>query len=172
MGAGFTVTRGVYLSLSDKIVTLMRKSGLDAANALLTLPKKSEFQQALLDTLVLYSRHTLAKNVSDRLLAIFGALDSFLLKDDNESIQQNISERIAFAIGKNGGERAKIVPLIKRVYGLRSQFVHHAQKVDDADLIREFLMVVWCFFLWLLFNHAYFPTRKALFDHLDERKFA
>jgi len=162
----------VFLSLSDEYVSMMRLSGLDAANTLLMTPKKSEFQKALLDTLILYSRHTLAKNVSDKLLAIFGALDSFLLKDDNESIQQNISERIAFAVGQNSGERSKIVSLVKKAYGLRSQFVHHAQKVDDADLIREFLMVVWRFFLWMLFNHAHFPTRKALFDYLNERKFA
>ena len=162
----------MFLSLSDQYVALMRQSGLDAANELLMWPKKSEFQQALLDTLILYSRHTLAKNASDKLLAIFGALDSFLLKDDNESIQQNISERIAFAVGQNGGERAKIVTLVKRAYGLRSKFVHHAQNVDDNDLIREFLMVVWRFFLWLLFNHSRFSTKKALFDQLEALKFA
>ena len=162
----------VFLSLSDEYVAVMRQSGLDAANALLVTPERSEFQQTLLDTLILYSRHTLAKNASDKLLAIFGALDSFLLKDDNESIQQNISERIAFAVGKNGGERVQIVALVKRAYGLRSKFVHHAQNVDDNDLIREFLMVVWRFFLWLLFNQSRFSTKKALFDHLDALKFA
>lgn len=90
-----------------------------------------------IDTLILYSRHTIAKNASDKLLAIFGALDFFLLKDGNESIQQNIGERIAFAVGQNGGERVKIVSLVKRVYGLRSQFVHHADAFTDLSSYRR-----------------------------------
>ena len=171
-GEGVHENADLFLKLDDNMIAMMKSSGFDAVCALLSADPKTEFQQELLDALLLYSRHTVAKNLSDKLLAIFGALDSFLLKNSNESIQQNIAERIAFAIGMNGGERQAVAGKIKRAYELRSKFVHHAEKVDDLELIQEFLMIVWRFFLGLIVNHPVIASRQALLDDLEKRKFA
>ena len=163
---------GVFLTVNNDIIRMMRESGLDTLNSLLLEPKKTEFQQVLLDTLLLYSRHTLAKNLSDKLIAMFGALDAFMLNDDNEPIQQNMSERIAFTVSNDSKERAAIVATVKKAYGMRSRFIHHAQKVEDTELIQGLLIIVWRFFLILIVEHNRFPTRRELFADLERRKFA
>lgn len=162
----------VFLTLSNEAVTRFRQSGLDAINDLLTMESRSEFQQSLLDTLILYSRHTLAQTISEELMSVFAALDSFLLKDNSESIQQNLGERIAFTVGQSVTERSDIIEKIKKVYDLRSKAVHHAKKIDEVTLVQEVLVIIWDFFLRLLSNHSAIPDRKAFFDALYQRKLA
>lgn len=99
----------VMTRLSDEAVAMARQSGLNMIIDLIEEKNRSEFQSSLLESLVLYSRHTLARSLPDKLIALFAALDSFLLKDDTENIQTNLGKRIAFTIGKNIPERMTII---------------------------------------------------------------
>ena len=139
-----------YWTLPNEFINLMSQAGLQILSELLTLEKPTEFQESLIDSLFAYLRHTVAKDLSDKLLFIFTALDSFLLKGENEPIQQNISERIACVIGKNTADRRNIIKNIKMMYGLRSKFVHHNQQIDDLDILEEFLQIVWNFYFEMI----------------------
>jgi hypothetical protein len=84
----------------------------------------TDFCQALYDELILYSRQTIAVEVSDKLVFTLSALESMLLRDNSEPIQKNIGERMAFLIGQTAQERKGIVKNIDEIYRIRSAFVH------------------------------------------------
>ena len=154
----FTVTDGrirgfsrALLSAADPAWTLdngsvaqLRKTqGLDFLSGLLIKKDRTEYEQALIDFLFLYSKCALAKDPASKLVAVLVALESMLLKDGGEPIQQNLSERIAFLFAPE--KRIEIKRSVIRAYGLRSQFIHHGHSIgsDEIDALREFLINVW-----------------------------
>jgi hypothetical protein len=122
---------------------LQRTHGLDYLGNLLIKENRTEYEQALIDCLILYSKSTLAKDPASKLVGVLVALESMLLKDGSEPIQQNLSERIAFLFSPE--KRIEIKRSVIRAYGLRPMFIHHGRRIetDEIDELREFLLNVW-----------------------------
>ena len=128
------------------------------------------FSSALYDALILYSRQPLAIDVADKLVFTLSALESMLLKDGNESIQQNLGERMAFLIGQNSQERMDIVKNVREVYGIRSAFVHHGETPRHVSIVDKFLVYAWTTFSRLMDLSVQYKTKAALIGALDDRK--
>jgi hypothetical protein len=110
----------------------------------------TEFCRALYDALILYSRQTLAVEVSDKLVFTLSALESMLLRDGNEPIQKNLGERMAFLIGESSQARKDIVKDVEAVYRIRSAFVHHGQTARHVETVDRFLISAWTTFSRLM----------------------
>lgn len=107
--------------------------------SILKIENLNEFQKKVIDTVNIYSKNALRIDLSDKLIYIFSAIEGVLLKNETEPIQQNLSERIAFLIGKTVEERKQIIKNIKDVYKIRSKIVHHGiQTITDYELLDEF----------------------------------
>ncbi len=135
--------------LSNSDLDTYREIGLSKIHEMLIADSLTDFQQNLLDALLYYSRSSLSKTLSDKLLYILVALESFLLKNSNEPIQQNISERLAIFIGNSIQEKKMIIRLVKDIYAVRSAFVHHGSDVkeEDAELMTAFMQYASAFFI-------------------------
>ncbi len=156
--------------IDDETLSMFMNDGLKMLSDLLSRESRTEFQERLLDSLLLYTRSSLTKNLTDRLIYILVALESILLKDERENIQQNVGERMAFFIGRNKGRRRLIISNLKKAYELRSSFIHHGRSVRDVEILREFMLNAWDFFSQLIQNANHFRTKKDLIDAIEERK--
>lgn len=145
-------------------------AGLNILDRLLRSQNISLFQEKLLDSLILYSRSTVSKNTSDKLVYILVSLESIFLRNSSEPIQQNLGERIAFLIGNSIDERKKIIRVIRDAYNLRSRFVHHGGSVDDYDKMREFMLYARRAVISVIHASESVPTIEVLLDELDDRK--
>jgi|GEM_PF-6542619 len=148
-GSGFAKVQNVYLSES-----------------------KTDFQKDLLKSLLIYSRSSLREDAADQLIYVFTALESFLLRNQNENIQQNIGERVAFIIGNTPSERIAIKYNIIAAYSIRSKAVHHGQSIRERDTIIEFFKNVFFFFVNMIDCNEKYKTRNDLFDEIEGKKFA
>ena len=150
------------------------RTDLDSMHKLLSTAQseRSSFQNDLLEAALIYSKNNLTKEPVEKLVFILVALESMLLKDDTESIQQNISERMAFLLGNSAVERRSIVTLVKACYGLRSRFLHHGQSMSDLENFQKFMMHSWVLFLRLLRSHEEFTSKDEMLERIEERKFA
>jgi hypothetical protein len=74
----------------DDVRKYTEKFGFDQVNKLLASKKRTKFQETLLVALLLYSRSTREKDLAGKLVYTLVAIESILLRDENESIQQNI----------------------------------------------------------------------------------
>jgi len=158
--------------LDGSQIQFLKQSGLDKVGALWEKEGKSDFDTSSLNALQLYSKSSLGTLVTDRLVYLLAALESMLLRNTSEPVQKNIGERMAFIIKKTVDERKRVVQIVEEVYKLRSSFLHHGQRVNALDTIEEFMVCAWTSFLVLIQNSDKFATRDAMFDAIDNMKFA
>lgn len=85
------------------------------------------------------------RNSADRLLKLFVALETLLLKDDKEKVVNNISERASKLISDDLSYQKKIKKDIKKIYDNRSKFVHHGIPYihrDDLNRLTNYVRIV------------------------------
>lgn len=136
---------------------------------------KSDFETAALRSLVLYSRATRHRNLSEKLLHIFAALESLLLRNESEPIAMMMGDRLAFAVGTTLDQRREIVKSVRDVYSVRSEFVHHGvEEPPDSDQLARleaFLATVGQLFFKLGEFLGSVSTKSEFLDALDARKY-
>lgn len=166
-GMSWTIPAHLYKWISDPSMAGFIK--------ILLIKKRNDFQKKVYEALKIYSKHTLKRNPFDKLLYIIIALESILLKNETESITQNLSERVAFAITKKTDidERKNIVKTIKYIYLIRSKFLHHGkQTIEEIEEINKFLTIAWRMFVVLTQNISNFETKDDFIKELEDLKFS
>jgi hypothetical protein len=133
--------------------------------------KRTEFQNDILRAISIYSRSSLAQNLNDKLLYAVLALECILLKDQSESLQKHIGERMAFLIGESVEERRDIISSYKVAYALRSGAVHHGRLVTEEDSLQKFLPNAWHTINKLITEADNFPTKQEMIAFVDDIKF-
>ncbi len=158
--------------IDDVQHSMLQNAGLEILSDILIQEKRTEFQERLLFSLKWYSNSSLMKNPSDKLVYIFVALESFLLRSETEPIQNIIGDAMAFFISSNRQERVSIVTNLKKVYHLRSKFVHHGKTIEDLETLKEFMLNAWMFFSLLIQNANRFDTIEQFFKKIEYEKYS
>ena len=169
---GFSDKSRPYWNLSNEEFEIYRSPGLEVFHFLLNKEKLTDFQEKFLEAISIYSRSSLNKQISDRLIYTLVALETIFLKDTGEYIQDAISLRMAYMQPVTVEERRTIVKNVKDTYGLRSSFIHPGQNVtvDNLITLEEFMKTAW------LSLHALIPyvateiKKDEFFIELENRK--
>ena len=156
--------------LSSEITDNSFHLGLHRLHEMLVSNSRSDLEEAVLEAVLLYSRCTIAKEPTDKLVYILVGLESILLKDSNEPITQNLSDRIAFLVGRDLQQRRDIVQSTKKAYKLRSDFVHHGASIESLEILQKFMDIAWRVILALIDSTRQLRTRQELLDHLDDKR--
>ncbi len=158
-------------TVSANHVQLWAESGMGNFIRLFFEPRPSPFERNVVNSLMVYSRSMLAGTLSEKLVFVFSSLESLLLRDQNENIQQNVAERIAFVVGKDVKERREIIKNYKDTYSLRSSFVHHGRSVEETEnLVTFFRNVFQFFFRLVLVQVTKYKTRDEFLRALEDMK--
>ncbi len=139
--------------------------------AVFATERRADFQQRLFDALIIYSRNNLAKEPYEKLIFCLVAVESMLLKDPSEPIQDNIGERMAYILGNTVQERLEIESLVKQVYGIRSKFIHHGQRPTDMDVLARFMEKVWALFFHWILNQSAIQKKDEMIEGLRRLKY-
>ncbi|WFU41798.1 HEPN domain-containing protein [Bradyrhizobium sp. CB82] len=174
----FDFTSGyIYDAMPWRISTtelrMMKNELLDTVAGLVPNEGISNFALAVRSSILTYSKGMTSPDMSDRLVYSLSALESLLLKDTNEGISQNLSERIAFLTVPSVEDRLRVVASCKAVYGARSDYVHHRRRspVSDENLELFFLMAHRAL-KSALANVGKFKTRVEFIEGIDRMKFS
>ncbi len=170
--SGFSDKNIEHWSISNQYLDEYAKIGLGFLGSLIYKSDMTDFQEKLMETLYLYSKASLAKNISDRLVYTLVALESIFLKDANEPIQDNISLRMAFMHPISVEERKLIVKNIKDTYALRSAFIHHGKhiKIEDLQTLRKFMLDTWLCLIEVITLASKNITKQQFFEELESRR--
>lgn len=159
-----------YWRLGQRDIIEIQKTGLDRISSLLSADSLTDFKKSVLNSLFLYSKSAFTADPVEKVVYMLSSLESILLKNENEPIQQNLAERIAVFISQELLERKLIIKTIKSVYGVRSKYLHHGHTSSELELISEFMMHVWVFFIQLLANVDRFATQAEFVNAIDDHK--
>jgi hypothetical protein len=155
---------------NDDIRKYIGTFGFDQVNRLLASKNRTKFQETLLDALLLYSRSTREKDLAGKLVYTLVAMESVLLRNDTEPIQQNVGERMAFINASTVEERQRIIRNLKAAYALRSRFLHHGHTIEERETVWQFMISAWALFTTLAKFSQRFETKEELIDHLEAMK--
>jgi len=151
--------------ISSNDIIEYRNDGLGAVSSLLK-QGQSKFQENILDSLLLYSKVSLSRELSDKLVFLLVALESLLLKNKDERIQKNLFRRFATLIGTDA-TKAEIEQRIRNIYRIRSGFIHHAEKVKEVELLAEFMRDAWCVIMAVIHCKDTFQTKAEFISAID-----
>jgi hypothetical protein len=159
--------------INENLLTKMREVGFDTLVALLNTPQaaRSELQNVFFRALAIYSKSCIAQSLTDKLLYAVLTLECVLLKNESESLQKHIGERMAFMIGKSLEHRIAIVANYKKAYALRSAAVHHGREVTEEEILNEFMPNAWFALNWIVELMGRFPSKQEMIEHIDDMKF-
>jgi hypothetical protein len=162
--------------IDEPLMRKMRDAGFNTLASLLTKPAndKTELQKDFIKALAIYSKSCIAQNLTDKLLYAVLTLESVLLKDQSESLQKHIGERMAFMTGRSLEERIAIIDNYKKAYALRSLAVHHGRQVEKENLevLEQFIPSTWFTLKWIVSRLDQFNTKQEMIEHIDDIKFS
>lgn len=162
----------IYWSIDKRILLRMSAGPLKILSQLLETEKLTEFQKKILDAVLLYSKSSISKNLQDKLLYTLIALETILLKNSNEPIQQNVGDRIAFFMSDKPKERKRISKNFKDIYTIRSSFIHHGQMREDLEKLRNFMESACFLFNKLIFFSKKFDTTNDFINSIEKIKYS
>ena len=149
----------------------MKGNGLEKISTIQKKKPRTQFEEQLLAALQLYGKSCISNEMGDKLLYIVTALESLLVKDSNEGLIQNVSDRLAFVIAEEGSERQKVITNYKETYALRSRFVHHGQNVDDQEKVAEFMRNARQLFFAAIARSNEFATKDEFVRAIEKVKY-
>ena len=95
------------------------------------------------------------------------------MRNNTEAVQQNLAERIAFSIEKSSNERQNVARTIRKIYSMRSNYVHHGvQTIEEREEIDKLLDITWRMFIFLAHNINRFKTKEDFIKALEDSKFS
>jgi hypothetical protein len=145
-------------------------------SALLVKTELTKLEDRALTSALVYSRATQYRNTNEKLIHMFAAVESLLLRTESEPISAAVADRLAFAVGRTADERMRIVRNVRDVYAMRSRFVHHAiETAPDGKVLaqlEEFFVTISQFFVNMKDFLFTFEQKDPFLDALDRQKYS
>lgn len=132
----------------------------------------SGFQRRVKTAIAAYAQGIAATDIRNRLIYAMSAAEHILLRDDNEPIQSNVGERMAFLIAKAADDRRAVAANFKKAYGFRSRQVHHLAKIEDEDVLDKFFEHMFLMLRSAMDNMPRFKEHGHFLDAIDRIKFS
>jgi len=156
--------------ISKEDVKMFNSCGLNLISEIATKTNPTDFESTVLNMAFLYSKAAFTSDPLEKLVYMLSALESTLLRSENEPIQQNIAERLAFFTSNELAERKAIIKNLKSVYGFRSKYLHHGHSSAEIGELTEFFQNVWVFYVNLVKNSGNFDKKITFLDAIDDCK--
>lgn len=157
--------------LDNNRIGLMYKLGFQKILTLLDSQERNKFEEKALNFLFLYSKAAFTSEPIEKVVFILSSLESILLKNSSEPVQQNLGKRLAFFISDKSEERKRISKLFREIYSFRSKYIHHGITSGETKIVQDFLIKAWIFLALLLNNYENFEEKNDFIEFIDDKKF-
>ncbi|HJX84070.1 MAG TPA: hypothetical protein VJ723_06990 [Candidatus Angelobacter sp.] len=155
-------------AIDDAFLDEINSNGLNVLSALFEKEPKTPFEELVFDALLLYSKAALVPTLAEKLLYMFAALESVLLRK-GEPITDTLAERLAYLVARDSDSRFAVRKAVKEAYGVRSRFVHDGQR-EDADL-SDFFVNAWTGLCAMAESTSKFQSQNELLDNIERYKY-
>lgn len=164
-------SQGTIWQLDNEEFELCQKMNFNIVSKLLIADSLSEYKQRVLNSLLIYSRAAFTADPMEKLIFTLSSLESFLLKNKSEPIQQNLADRFAFYLTEDSEYRISIVNKVKSIYSIRSDYLHHGLSSTETYELKYFLKTTFDFYYVVLSNIDKFKSKESFFNYIDKLKY-
>ena len=155
--------------IDDDYIAEMKKFGVDALSRLLTIEKRTAFQEQVLDALQLYGRSSTFKGSAEKLAYILTSLESLLLSNQSQS-EEDLAERLALLVDKTLAGRKQAFETTMNIYKRRLSFIRGENAADDIKLLEQFMAAAWTFIINCIGYADKYETRDEFILAIDALK--
>lgn len=150
-----------------------RKQGLDAVSKLLQkLPvekKQTELQRLVVRSLRRFASALSEHNLHRRIADLFTVLESLLLIDQNAPIMDSVTKYLSKLIYKDLEERKQCIALVKKMYAVRSMYLHHAKEESfETGELAHLQVNVLLLVVKMITKSIDYETKAELFKEIDD----
>ncbi|MEI9921881.1 MAG: hypothetical protein WDO14_24280 [Bacteroidota bacterium] len=149
------------------------KRGLQALVQLLskfpTEKDRSELQRITMRAIQKLASALSEPNFHRRVTDLFTVLESLLLKDQNSPIIESVGKYLSKLVFKTLEERKECITLLKKMYAVRSAYLHHAHEapIELVDLA-SLQVCVYSLVFKMITKSLDYKTKEELFEEIDE----
>lgn len=142
----------------------------DFHNFLLTLSEApSELERLIINGIKRYGNAISNPNMHQRIVELFTILESLLLTSKNSPIIETVCKYCSKLIFKKVKDRKELITLLKSMYELRSDLVHHAKESPfEIDNLRKLQYCVIMLLSTLIKKMQEHKTKNSLLGEIDD----
>lgn len=129
----------------------------------------SELEKLIVNSIKRFSKALTTTNLHQRIVEIFTILESLLVLDSNSAILDNLTKYSSKLVTKNLEFRLSIIDLIKKMYIIRSQYVHHAQEKDfEIENLQNLQFILHKLLIILISLKSRHSNKKSILKEIDD----
>lgn len=155
-------------TITEDQLNQLKILGLEVASKLIAQTEYSDFEKLLINSISLFARAITSNTFNDKLVFSLVSIETLLLKNSQEPIQNNVGQRISFLTSQELKDRKNIMKEIQKAYDLRSSYVHHGETKEDYMLLQKIQHLVWVALRNVLFMKDKFKSQKDLIDYIED----
>ncbi|MDD4149665.1 MAG: HEPN domain-containing protein [Bacteroidales bacterium] len=157
----------IYDQEWDRIVS---RQLADFHNFLLTLAdERTELEQLIINGIKRYGNAISNNNMHQRIVELFTILESLLLSDKNSPIIESVCKYCSKLVFKLPTDRKHLISLLKTMYEVRSDLIHHAKETFfDIDNLQKLQYTVIMLLANLIKKTNSHKNKQSLLQEIDE----
>jgi len=156
------------LGISAELLRRIKDTGIAIAWELVQKDSLTDLEERALEAVSHFAHGVAVATAQDRLLHALVAVESLLMRNDNEPIQSKLGPRVALLTKPGLEGRKQAIHDLADGYRLRSAFVHHGVRPDDVQIANRLLQLCWDAVSSVMYATRKFNSKDALLNHLDD----
>lgn len=130
---------------------------------------RTEIQKLIVNSIARYSNALSTANLNQRVVKIFTILESLLLKNNDSPILDSVRKYCPKLITKDPAKRIELTKLLKKMYDVRSSYIHHAKELDiNLDDLKELQICTMNLILMLMVKSQTHDNMLSVLTEVDK----
>lgn len=158
-----------FWHVGKKELSMLNKCGIKSFSDLIIKEELTQLEETCLTSIKYYTKAISSREYHDRLVFILVSIETLLLKDRIESIQENVERRLAVLTDSNNNSHLDVISLLDKAYHHRSSYLHHGETISDMNTLRALQLIIWTAIEKTVHLTTKFNTKDDLIRYLDDR---
>lgn len=149
----------------------LSKRNLDFFNGFLSRlgEENTELQNLLINAIRRLANALTTTNLNQRVVELFTVMESLLVPNSQVNILESLTKYCSKIVHSKREDRKKLIKLIKKMYEVRSSFVHHAIEKDfEIDDLRKIQITVHTLIGKLIEKSYKFKMKSEILNEIDD----
>lgn len=155
--------------IDEEKLSLMTNSGLHYIDSFLRDHKDSELSKLIIQSIKYFGLTLSQGDLHRRVVDIFTIMESLVLKNDSANILNSLTTYIPKIVTKHPEDRKEITSLLKRMYKIRSEMIHHAKKttINIQDLKKLQLCLRTMIINYIIISNTH-SNKDSILSEIDD----
>lgn len=160
-----------YHQLTEEYLNRLSIRNLNFFNGFLMRleDEKTELQNLLINAIQRLAKALTTTNLNQRIVELFTIMESLLVPNSQANILESLTRYCSKIVHSKREERINLIKLIKKMYDVRSSYVHHALETDfEIDDLRNIQITIHTLIGKLIEKSNKYTQKSEILKEIDD----